>query len=86
MSLPKNLILSSCEKFLEKESSGSDYSEDKLAKHKFCFKIGDDKANIVYDNESSIKCHIEEELLNTALNNLKKHKKDTTTGECKFLT
>lgn len=84
MSLPKNLILSSCEKFLEKESNGTDYNEDKLSKHKFCFKVSEDKANIIYDNESSIKCHIDEDVLSSAINNLKKGKKDYNQKESKL--
>ena len=83
MSLPKNQILSVCEKFLENERNNHTNVNDNKLKNKFCFKITEENANIIYDNESSIKCHIDEDVLSSAIHNLKKGKKENS-DDCKI--
>jgi len=50
--MSKVTLLGIAEKFLEKEKTGHEYTEDKLAKQKFFFKITEDEAPVAFDNES----------------------------------
>ncbi len=73
--MSKVTLLSIAEKFLEKEKTGHEYTEDKLIKQKFFFKLTEEEAPVTFDNESSVKCVITEENLNKAFT-AKKIKKE----------
>lgn len=73
--MSKVTLLSITEKFLEKEKTGHEYTEDKLSKQKFFFRLTEDEAPVVFDNDSSVKCVVSEETMNKAFSQ-KKIKKE----------
>lgn len=85
MSIAKNLIVSSTEKYLKSVIDKLDF-EDKFNKQKYAIKVsGDSELNIIYDNEASIKSIIDKEALEKAVSTIKKAKKDTVSGDSKLL-
>lgn len=77
----KATILSSVEKFLAKEITGSSSNDDKFAKLKFNLKIHQDEPLCLFDSESSIRCICSEDTIAKAFASSKKNKKESINND-----
>lgn len=86
MSIAKNIIVSSTEKYLRSVIDKLDF-EDKFNKQKYAIRVSaDEEINVVYDNEASVKAIIDKEALDKAVSSIKKAKKDSGNGDSKTIT